>query len=153
LSALSAAISSLTCSGLGELLGLLVDAGHDYRDVHRHVVMFGEACKTVLLGNSLGLRHYLRSRVVHIRPIDLCHLLVGGDESLNLLLSELDLLHVLRSDRAGITQSKTEKRQEQCNQKAPTNRRCVSVSNERHGMTLHLELIACTPQFGPRHDG
>jgi hypothetical protein len=48
-----------------------------------------------------------------IRPIDLCHLLVGGHESVNMLLGELDLLHVPRSDRAGIKQSKTEKRREQ----------------------------------------
>src|SRR2546430_12495919 len=52
---------------------------------------------------------------------------------------ELDLLHLLRSGRAGIKQSESQKRGEQPTQKPPTRGHRISVSNERHGLVLHLD--------------
>src|SRR5271165_2853905 len=114
--------------------------------------MFGEARKAVLLGNNLGPRIHLRIRFVRIRAIvELRHVLGGGDEGLNMLLGKLDLLHLLRSGHAEIRQSEIQKRREQYTQKPPTRGYRVSVSNERHGMALHLEYIACTPKLWRRH--
>jgi len=50
-----------------------------------------------------------------------------------MLLGELDLLHLLRSGRAGIKQSESQKRRKQRTQKPPT------ISNERHGVVLRLD--------------
>ena len=47
------------------------------------------------------------------------HLLVGGDESLNMLLGQPDLLHLLRSSSAEINHSKTKKRRGGSNPLAP----------------------------------
>src|SRR5207253_4596742 len=52
--------------------------------------------------------------------VDLRNVLVGGHEALNLLLGELDLLHLLCSDRAVIKQSESQKCREQQTQKTPT---------------------------------
>jgi hypothetical protein len=93
------------------------------------------ARKAVFLGDSLGLRLHLRIRFVGIRAlVDLSHVLVGRYEVLNMLLSELDLLHLLRSGCAEIKQDESQKRREQCTQKAAAFAHRVSVSNERHGM-------------------
>jgi hypothetical protein len=51
-----------------------------------------------------------------------------------MLLGELDLVHFLRSDGAGIKQSESQKRREQRTQKSPT------ILNERHAMVLRLDL-------------
>src|SRR5262249_17699948 len=67
-------------------------------------------------------------------PILARNVLVGGHEALNLLLGELDLLHLLRSGRAVIKQSESQKCREQQTQKTPTPGHRVPVSNERHGM-------------------
>jgi hypothetical protein len=56
-----------------------------------------------------------------------------------MLFSELDLLHLLRSGRARIKQSESQKRREQYTQKATTGGHGVSLSNERHGLVLHLD--------------
>src|SRR5262249_11063172 len=155
LSALSAVILILDLFGrLRELLGLRVDARHDHRDIHRHVVILGEARKAVLLGNSRSLRLHLRIfRFVRLRAIvDLRNVLVGGHEALNMLFSELDLLHLLRSARAGTKQSESQKRREPQTQKPPTRGHHVSVSNERHGMVLLLDRLLAIPQFWPRYD-
>jgi hypothetical protein len=71
-------------------------------------------------GHAIGLRLHLRIRFVWIRGlVELRHVLGGGHEALNMLLGELDLLHLLRSGRAGIKQSESEKRREQHAQRPP----------------------------------
>ena len=48
--------------------------------------MFGKVRKAILLGNHLGLGFYLRIRLVRIRVIvELRHILVCGDEALNMV--------------------------------------------------------------------
>src|SRR5262249_32078539 len=113
----------------------------------------GEARKAILLGDSRGLRLHLRIfRFVRLRAIvDLGDVLVGGHEVLNMLVGELDLLHhLLRSGRAWIKQSKSQKRREQRTQKPPTilnerhicpPSRYIALRNFGHGMTA----IARTP--------
>src|SRR6516165_12287465 len=96
--------------------------------------MFCEACKAVLLSNNLGLRIYLRIRFIQVRTIiELCHLLMGGDEVLDMLLGELDLLHLLRSGYARIKQGESPKRRGQRPEKILARGRCV-FSNKRHGI-------------------
>src|ERR1700730_11662933 len=150
LSALSAAISFLICSG-GSVNFLVCWSMPDmiikiFIDTTSYSARLAKA---VLLNHSLGLRLHLRIRFVRSRAIvELCNLLVGSDEALNMLLGEFDLLHLLPSGHAGIKQSESQKRREQHTQKVPT-----PITNERHCMALHLECIACTSQFWPRHDG
>src|SRR2546430_11297609 len=135
-SALSAAISFLICSG-GSVNFLVCGSMPDMiiKIFIPRVVIFGEARKAVLLGNSLGLRLHLRIiRFVRIRAlVELRHVLMGGHDPLNVLLGELDLLRLLRSGRAGIKQSESQKRREQRTQKPPT------ISNDRHAMLLRLD--------------
>src|SRR5260370_41944889 len=64
-----------------------------------------------------------------------------------MLLGELDLVHLLRSGRAGIKQSESQKRRQQHSQEAPTRGYRVPVSNERHGMVLHLAAAQGSPMF------
>src|SRR5258708_37348882 len=64
-----------------------------------------------------------------------------------MLLGELDLVHLLRSGRAGIKQSEIQKRRQQHSQEAPTRGYRVPVSNERHGMVLHLAAAQGSPMF------
>src|SRR5262249_1179633 len=98
---------------LGELLGLRVDARHDHRDIHQHIVILSEAGKAILLGKRPGLRLYLRVRFVRIRVmVELRHVLIGGHEALNLLLGEPALLHLLRDARAEIKQRERERERE-----------------------------------------
>src|SRR5215471_14154902 len=133
---------------LGELLGLRIDAGHDHCDIRRHVLILGEARKAVLFGDNRGLRVYLRIRFVRIRAIiEIRNVIKRGHEALNVLLSELDLLHLLRNGRAGIKKSENQKCGEQYTKKPLTHAHRVSVSNERHGMVLHLD-IASPHNFG-----
>src|SRR2546430_17459133 len=67
---------------------------------------------------------------------------------------ELDLLHLLRSGRAGIKQSESQKRGEQPTQKPPTRGHRISVSNERHGLVLHLDTyVAHRPAKGSQRNG
>src|SRR6266404_4060771 len=134
LSALSAAISFLICSG-GSVNFLVCGSMPDMIiEIFIDAVIFGEARKAVLLGNNPGLRLHLRIRFVRIRAVvEPRHVLGGGHEALNMLLGELDLLHLLRSGCAGIKQGKSQKRREQCTQKVPT------ISNERHGVVLRLD--------------
>jgi hypothetical protein len=63
-----------------------------------------------------------------------------------MLFSELDLLHLLRSGRAGIKQSESQKRREQYTQKASTGGHGVSLSNERH--VLHLDTLLSLQNLG-----
>src|SRR5512133_2059759 len=118
LSALSAAISRLICSGGS--VNFLVCGSIPDMIIDRCVLILGEARETVLLGNSPGLRLHLRIRLVRIRAIvELRNVLGGGHEALNMLLGELDLVHFLRSDGAGIKQSESQKRREQRTPKPP----------------------------------
>src|SRR5262249_14086359 len=59
-----------------------------------------------------------------------------------MLLGELDLLHLLRSGRAGNKQNGNQKRREPHTQKRPTRGHRVSDANERHGMVLHLDTAS-----------
>src|SRR5260370_2688591 len=73
-----------------------------------------------------------------------------------MLLGEVDLVHLLRSGRAGIKQSESQKRRQQHSQEAPTRGYRVPVSNERHGMVLHLAAAQGSPMFrlvnvSPKH--
>src|SRR5205085_10434259 len=82
----------------------------------------------------------LRIRLVGIRAVvELRYILGGGHEALNTLLGALDLLYLLCNGRAGIKQSESYKRGEQPTQKASTRGHHIPVSNERHGMALHLD--------------
>jgi hypothetical protein len=58
-----------------------------------------------------------------------------------MLLGELDLLHLLRSGRAGIKQSESQKRQKQRTQKSPT------ISNGDMPWSS-VSIRACTHNFG-----
>src|SRR5215468_3713845 len=138
LSALSAAISFLICSG-GSVNFLVCGSMPDMI-----IVIFvntssywARLAKPFFFGDSRGLRLHLRIfRFVRLRAIvELGDVLVGGHEVLNMLVGEFDLLHhLLRSGRAWIKQSESQKRREQRTQKPPTRGHCGSVSNERHNM-------------------
>ena len=59
-----------------------------------------------------------------------------------MLLDELDLLHLLGSDRVGIKQSESQERRKQHTQKPPTRGYRVSVSNELLFPDLaHVEVL------------
>src|SRR2546421_11982245 len=80
LSALSAAISFLICSG-GSVNFLVCGSIPDMIivNIRRYVVILGEAPKAVLLGKSRGLRLHLGIRFVRIRAIvELRNVIVGG---------------------------------------------------------------------------
>src|SRR5215468_2734316 len=135
LSALSAAISFLICSG-GSVNFLVCGSMPDMI-----IVILGEARKAILLGDSRGLRLHLRIfRFVGFRAIvELGDVLVGGHEVLDMLVGEFDLLHhLLCSGRAWIKQSESQKRREQRTQKPPT------ILNERHAMALRLDTSHST---------
>src|SRR5262249_55777846 len=154
LSALSAAISFLICSG-GSVNFLVCGSMPDMI-----IVMFvktssywARLAKPFFFGDNRGLRVHLRIRFVRLRArVDLRNVLVGGHEALDMLVGQFDLLHFLRSGRAVTTQSKSQRRREQHTQKPPTRAHRVSVSNERHDMVLHLDTSLAIPQFWPRHD-
>ena len=75
------------------------------------VFILRETRKATLLGNSPGLRLHLRIRFVGIRVVvELSHIFEGSHEALNMLLGELDLIHLLRNGRAGTKQSESQKR-------------------------------------------
>jgi hypothetical protein len=66
--------------------------------IFRDVVVFGEARKAIFLDQSLGLRLQFRIRSIWIRAIvELPHMLGHGDEALNMLLGEFDLLLAMPS--------------------------------------------------------
>src|SRR5262245_44057249 len=66
-----------------------------------------------------------------------------------MLVGEFDLLHhLLRSGRAVIKQSESQKRREQQTQKSHTREHGVSVSNERHGLVLRLDTLLASYAFG-----
>src|SRR2546422_8791635 len=136
LSALSAAISFLICSG-GSVNFLVCGSMPDMISVIFVNTFFvlREARKAVLFGNSRGLRLHLRVfRFVRLRAIvDLRNVLVGGHQALNMLVGQFDLLHLLRSGRAGTKHSESQKRREQRTQKPST------ISNEQHAMVLRLD--------------
>src|SRR5262249_47914859 len=69
-----------------------------------------------------------------------------------MLVGQFDLFHLLRSGCAVTKQSKSQRRREQHTQKPATRAHRVSISNERHGMVLHLDTSLAIPQFWPRHD-
>src|SRR5262249_54327291 len=102
---------------------------------------FVETCKAVHLGNSRGLRFHPRVRFVRRALIELRHVLKRGHDTLNMLLGELDLLRLLRSGRAGIKQSESQKRRERRTQNSPT------ILNERHGTSppSRSALEPCRP--------
>src|SRR5262245_61245266 len=145
LSALSAAISCLICSG-GSVNFLVCGSMPDMI-----IVIF---VNTSSYCACRGLRLHLRVfRFVRLRAIiDLRNVLVGGHEALNMLVGEFDLLQLLRSGRAWTKQSKSQKHRGQQAQKPPTRGHHVSVSNERHGMVLHLDTSLAIPTFWQRHD-
>jgi hypothetical protein len=62
-----------------------------------------------------------------------------------MLFGELDLLRLLRSDRAGTNQDESQKRREQNTQKPPDDFELVTCR-------FSISIIACTPQFWPGHD-
>src|SRR4029077_72735 len=74
--------------------------------------------------------------------------IVGTHEALNMLLAELDLLALLRGGRAGIKQRESQKRRKQRPREPPTGGHRVSVSNERHCMVLHLDILLHPTIFG-----
>src|SRR6516225_7671269 len=95
--------------------------------------MLCKARKSTLLSYGLGLRIQLRIGFIHIRfTIELCHLLVGGDKALNVLLGELDLFHLMRSGYARIKQGESPESRGQRPEKILARERCV-FSNKRHG--------------------
>ena len=55
-----------------------------------------------------------------------------------MLFGELDLLYLLRNGCAWIKQNESQKRGEQRTLKASRRGHGVSLSNERHGLLLHL---------------
>ena len=69
------------------------------------------------------------------------HVPGGGHEALNMLLGEPDMLQLLRSSRAGIKQSESQKRRKQRTQKPPPRGHRICVSNKRHCMVLHLGTL------------
>src|SRR5262252_8400066 len=145
LSALSAAISFLICSDASVnflFCGSMPDM---------IIVIFvntssywARLAKPFFFGDSRGLRLHLRTfRFVRLRAIvELGDVLVGGHEVLNMLVGEFDLLHhLLRSGRAWIKQSKSQKRREHRTKKPPSVSRYIALHNFGHGMTA----IARTP--------
>src|SRR6266481_764451 len=102
LSTLSAAISFLICSG-GSANFLVCGSMPDmiiaiFVDTPSY---WARLAKPFFLATASACASTLGSRFVLIRAIvDLRHVLVGGHEALNLLLRELDLLHLLRGGRA-----------------------------------------------------
>src|SRR5262249_58254124 len=80
--------------------------------------------------------------------VDPRNVLIGGHEALNMLVGELDLLHLLRRGCAGSKHSESQKSREQHTQKAPTRGHHIRVSNERHGMVLHLGREGPSVQMG-----
>src|SRR5262245_56547001 len=141
LSALSAAISFLSCSGssvhflvCGSMPDMIITIFVDTSSY------WARLAKPFFLATTTGLRLHLRIRFVRIRAVvEPRHVLGGGHEALNMLLGELDLLYLLRNGRAGMKQSESQKRGEQRTQKASTREHGVSLSNERHGLVLHLD--------------
>src|SRR5215471_2064467 len=156
LSALSAAISFLICSDAS--VNFLVCGSMPDMIIVIFVntsSYWARLAKPFFFGDSRGLRLHLRTfRFVRLRAIvELGDVLVGGHEVLNMLVGEFDLLHhLLRSGRAVIKQSESQKRREQQTQKSCTREHRVSVSNERHRMVLRFDYIACILRFWPRHD-
>src|SRR5262249_42203304 len=105
---------------LGELLRLWVDAGHDHRDIHRCDIIFVEARKAVLLGNSPRLRLHLWIRFVWIcAVVELRHVLGGGHEALDMLLGELDLLTSCAVTAPGLNRARARKDENNAPRNAP----------------------------------
>src|SRR5262249_21353210 len=147
LSALSAAISFLICSGgsvnflvCGSMpdmiIEIFIDASSYSSRLAKPLFLATAAARAstfVPIGGLVKLRH--------VRG--------GGDEALNMFLGELDLFCLLRSGRAGIKQSERQQRREQHTRQPPTRgRHRVSVSNERHGMTSILHTSLAPHNFG-----
>src|SRR6266436_5358173 len=86
--------------GLGAdiLLGRGIDAAHHQGDVVDHIVVFVEACKAVLFRDAFELRHHLGVRLGVVGQFvgDRIHLLLRGEDAVDLLVGQRDLLQLRR---------------------------------------------------------
>src|SRR5437660_3545938 len=79
------------------LFALRIDTGKHHQNVGSDLVVLGEVLEAVLLGYTFGLG--LEPRVSLTKFSDHRHLLLRGDETLNLPLGEPDLFHRAHTPR------------------------------------------------------